>query len=131
LDLLDWFRQVHPWGKLFRLLDRLPWWSQYKLAIADDDELATLVRETGTPDPDTGTKQPKLSEWNPIREIVVEVRDAASRIEAAVANSARRKGSKAIRPKPAARPLTAAQRVERREDYAAHLSIVEAVLPRG
>lgn len=66
-----------------------------------------------------------------MREIVAEVRDAASRIEAAVANSTRGKRGKAIRPKPAARPMTAAQRVERRSEYAEHLSIVDRVLPRG
>lgn len=107
----------------------MPWWSQYKLAIADDDELAELAQASRTDAP--AAAQPKLREWNPTREIVAEVRDAAARIEAAVANSQRRKGSKAIRPKPAARPLTAAQRVDRREDYAAHVSIVKQVLPRG
>lgn len=129
MDLLDWFRQVHPWGKLFRLLDRLPWWSQYKLAIADDDELAELAHEAGATNKKAST--PKLAEWNPVREVIVEVRDAATRIEAAVANSVRGKGRNPVRPKPSARPLTAAQRVDRRADYADHLSIVKKVLPRG
>lgn len=48
-----------------------------------------------------------------------------------VANSTRGKRGKAVKPKPAARPMTAAQRVERRIEYAEHLSVVEQVLPRG
>ena len=114
---------------MFRLLDRLPWWSQYKLALADDDELADLAHDAGATG--SSSSRPRLAEWNPTREIVAEVRDAAARIESAVANSVRGKGRKAVRPRPAARPLTAAQRAERRADYADHLSIVKQVLPRG
>lgn len=49
-----------------------------------------------------------------------------------MANAApRTKKGRTVKPKPAARPMTAAQRADRRAEYQTHLSIVEAVLPRG
>lgn len=129
MDLLDWFRQVHPWGKLYRLLDQLPKWSRYKLLLADDDDLAELAR---TDAPGTsGDRRLRLSEWDPVEELRAELRDLGARVEAAIANANRPKGKRPIRPKPSPRPMTAAQRAERRADYHAHLDIVAKVLPRG
>lgn len=106
----------------------MPKWSRYKLLLADDDELAELARGAGS---GPAARGPRLADWDPVEELRAELRDTASRIEAAIANANRPKGKQPIRPKPAARPLTAAQRADRRADYTTHLDIVAKVLPRG
>jgi hypothetical protein len=129
MDLLDYFRGVYPWGKLYRLLDQLPKWSRYKLALADDDELADLAHAAAGDGGRGG--RPRLSDWDPVEELRAEIRDGVGRIEAAIANSQRPKGKNPIRPKPSPRPMTAAQRAVRRADYATHQDIVSRVLPKG
>lgn len=129
MDLLDFFRGVYPWGKLYRLIAQLPWWSKYKLLLADDDEYAEQVRAaTGG---GTGSRRPSLTDWDPHRELVAELRDGFAGMQAAIANAAanRKKGSQAVKPKPTPRPKTAAQRAEQRADYQVHLDIVKQVLP--
>jgi hypothetical protein len=130
MDLLDFFRGVYPWGKLHRLIGQLPWWSKYKLLIADDDEYAEQARAVAGRDGSRPTR-PKLTEWDPNRELAAEMRDGFARLEAAIANTAanRKKGSQPVKPKPTLRPLTAAQRAEKRADYQVHLDIVKQVLP--
>ncbi|MDJ0404037.1 hypothetical protein QNA23_11140 [Rhodococcus erythropolis] len=41
--MLDFFRHVLPWTKLYRLLERLPPESHYKAARAMDPELAEMI----------------------------------------------------------------------------------------
>lgn len=43
MDLLDWFRGVYSWAKLYRLLGALPPESRYKTAIVMDREAAERV----------------------------------------------------------------------------------------
>ena len=40
MDLVDFFRGVHAWRKLENIIHRLPATSQYREAVAQDDELA-------------------------------------------------------------------------------------------
>lgn len=106
----------------------MPKWSRYKLLIADDDELAEQARAVPVSGPARGGRV-RLSEWDPVDELRAELRDLASRVEAAIANSVRPKGKQPARPKPAPRPMTAAQRADRRADYITHQDIVSKVLP--
>lgn len=124
---MDFFRGVYPWRKLYRLIDRLPKWSNYKLGLADDDELAELAHAAQSDSARGGRL--RLREWDPLEELRAELRDGIARVEAAIANSQRPKGKNPIRPKPSPRPVTAAQRVSRRADYHTHLDIVSRVLP--
>lgn len=128
MDLLDFFRGAYPWDKLYRLIGQLPWWSKYKLLLGDDDEYAEAARAQQG-DGSSGTRRPKLAEWDPNRELGAELRDGFARLEAAIANSNRKKGTQPVKPKPALRPMTAAQRAEQRADYQVHLDIVKQVLP--
>jgi len=128
MDLLDFFRGVYPWDKLYRLIGQLPWWSKYKLLLADDDEYAEASRAQQSGGA-SETRRPKLAEWDPNRELAAELRDGFARLEAAIANSNRKKGSQPVKPRPTPRPLTAAQRADRRADYETHLAIVKQVLP--
>lgn len=107
----------------------MPWWSKYKLLLADDDEFAEQARGATGGSGSTGVRRPKLVEWDPHRELVAELRDGFAGVQAAIANTNRKKGSQPIKPKPALRPFTAAQRAERRADYQVHLDIVKQVLP--
>ena len=48
--MLDFFRGRHSWRKLRSLLDRLPSHSQYRAAVAQDDEQAReFLNSGGTP----------------------------------------------------------------------------------
>lgn len=127
MDLLDWFRGVYPWRKLERLIGQLPWWSKYKLLLADDDEYAEQVRALSGGS--AGSRRPTMAEWDPHRELVAELRDGFAQVQAAIANSNRTKGSQAVKPKPVPRPKTATQRADARADYAVHQDIVKQVLP--
>lgn len=50
LDLLDFFRGKHPWGKLARLLGHLREGTSFRTAQARDEELArALARDTRKP----------------------------------------------------------------------------------
>ncbi|MEV2222759.1 hypothetical protein AB0E01_23115 [Nocardia vinacea] len=43
MDLLDFFREVHPWPKLYRFLKRLPPGAHYKADLEMDEELAKRI----------------------------------------------------------------------------------------
>lgn len=105
----------------------MPKWSRYKLALADDDELADLTHTAHTGGKQAGRL--RLTEWDPVDELRAEIRDLGARLEAAIANTNRPKGKNPYRPKPSPRPMTAAQRAARRADYAIHQDIVSRVLP--
>lgn len=65
LDILDFFRGILPWGKLHRMLGRLPQGSQYWAARADDDEAADQYLDTeDAKKPRKPQQPPALGEMN-------------------------------------------------------------------
>lgn len=112
LDLLDFFRGRYSWAKLWRLVGRLPWDSQYKLALADDDEIAdralVVDERGGRPSP------PLMAEWNELRDLRSAILDGLASVERTIiaVNTPRGKRVPEFRPQP--RPETAAMRVARR-----------------
>lgn len=81
LDLLDFFRGVLPWGKLARLILRLPWYSDYKRALEDDLEFWTDYY-AGVEDANdlaqSGGGRPSLTGWDEYRELAADLKDQIS-----------------------------------------------------
>lgn len=73
LDLLDFFRGRHPWGKLARLLGHLREGSAYWVATARDRDLARMLAEKNK-----GVKKPSpmpLTEMNTTNQLLVALVD--------------------------------------------------------
>ena len=104
LDLLDFFRRVHPFAKLDRLIARLlriPR-SFYRLALVEDEELAQQILETyGDEEVEDGG--PDLAVWSPEMARLTDIFDRLGELVAVTA-AAHGQGS---RPKAAPRPSSA------------------------
>lgn len=117
VDILDFFRGVHPWGKLERLIGRLGRMSQshYRHDLAQDDELAEQMAEG-----DDGVQReyrPQLEDWTPVVAGLANVEDRLSELLVATVAV---QGGKPPKVRPAKRPETAADRVESRKDMQQH-----------
>lgn len=126
-DLLDYFRGARPWAQLDRYVRRLPSWSETKRAMADDDELQRYREEHA---PKTSARRPpRLTEWTLADELFAALADTTNAICVAVGQSVSPRG-KGPKFKPGRRPLTAAERAERRRDRDTIAEIVSIMLPR-
>ncbi len=108
---------------MLRLIGRLPEHSQYQLALADDDDLATGT--TGGP-----RRRPPLRAWSAERELRATLYDVATLIQVAIAAVNTPKGKSPPKFKPTPRPETAADRVRRRLELETHDQIVQMFKPR-
>lgn len=121
------------WRYLLNLIDRLPRHSYYYEAVANDEEHAKMLakamasREAG----DGGPKGPPIHTWTPEVSALTEVLDAVRNVAYTVAavNSTKRIEP----PKPAQRPVTALDRLMKRERHearqATHQKLVARLLP--
>lgn len=111
--MLDFFRGRYAWAKLWRLIGRLPWDSQYKLALADDEELADraliVAEERGSrPAP------PSMAEWNELKDLRTAILDGLASVERTIIAVNTPKGKRVPDYRPQPRPETAAMRIARR-----------------
>lgn len=122
-----------PWGKFHRLLEHLPEFGRYKLAVADDDELAAaiLAHRRNAPAPTGSGRRVPLMSWTEQRELAATLTDLLTSLRLQILAGQLPRGKKPPKVPPAARPRTALQRVEARSDLARHRLIVSQVLPRG
>lgn len=111
------------WRRLLNLIDHLPAHSAYAEALAADEDLAVAVLAHPQPDGATG---PRVSEWTSERAALAEISDKLSTLIAATIAAAGSRPPKLI---PSPRPRVAADQVRERQRAAAHLSLVERVLP--
>ncbi len=114
-DLLDYFRGARPWAQLMRLVNTLPAWSHTGRAMADDDDLQRFRERKFGPTPAAGPRM-TLSGWSEFDELLATINDAANSIKVTIAQSVTERGKPAPKFKPHRRPLTAADRAERRRD---------------
>jgi hypothetical protein len=105
------------------LIDHLPGHSAYAEALAADEELAAVVLTHPRPAEAFG---PRVSEWTPERAAMAEISDKLSSLIAATIAAA---GSRPPKLPPSPRPRVAADRLRERQRAAAHLSLVERVIP--
>lgn len=122
------------WRYLLNLIDRLPRHSYYYEAVANDEEHAEMLakamaqREQGD---STGPTGPPIHTWSPEVAALHDVLDAVRNVSYTVAavNSQKRIEP----PKPAPRPVTALDRLMKRERHrerqAKHQSLVARLLP--
>lgn len=122
MDLLDFFRGVHPWGKLERLLPALPSSSRYAAARASDDErVFAYLDEHG--EPRRGGAGP-LDEWSPLVERMQRVIEA---LDVQTASLVRVLGGTSSDPRPGARPSTSLDRWRERQWMRTHDDLVAEV----
>lgn len=136
LDLLDFIRGVHPWGKLLRIADQLPRASRYQAALADDDEMAEqylahvgvardeMEREGKVYRPRT------LAGWTDEVATMADLADAMNQLHATLiqANSAKGASRPTVNKYP--RPVTALDRARRQRDIAQAAQVRDAFSPR-
>lgn len=107
LDLLDFFRGRYSWRKLSALVRQLPSWSHSTEAMANDDELAEMLKDQ----PQGESTGPRVSEYTPE---VARLDQLVDRVSELIALTVQVAGGKAPRVKPAQRPETAFSRAEKR-----------------
>lgn len=130
-DLLDFFRGTRPWAQLVRLVDNLPAWSRTGRAMVDDDELHEW-RERRRAEQGLSARPPlRMRDWTEFDELIQTVHDAANAIRITIAQVNTPKGRNAPTFKAGKRPLTAAERHERRKDRQVVADIVAQLLPDG
>lgn len=110
LDLLDFFRGELPWGKLQRLMLRLPWYSDYKRALEDDEEFWT-DHYARVEDPEelaqSGGERPSLAAWDEWRELAADLKDQIAQQTISLLGPHVPKGKPKPKFKPVARPKPA------------------------
>lgn len=141
-DLRTWLRidlgemwRSRRWNTLLAYIDRLPRWSLYHEAVANDPEhaemVATAMAESGDRD-DSGTLSgPPLSTWTPEVEAIVKLTDAVKGLYAVIPMS---QGAKNVKqPDPEPRPKTLLEQARRRGEYqrrkAKHDALAARLLP--
>ena len=110
VDLLDFFRGVHPWGKLHRLMLRLPWYSEYKRALEDDAEFwenyYARVEDPAELEGDPGAP-PSLAAWDEWRELAADLKDQLAQQTISLLSPHVPKGKPKPKFKPVKRPKPA------------------------
>ncbi|HEX7050128.1 MAG TPA: hypothetical protein VF188_08015 [Longimicrobiales bacterium] len=106
-------------------LEHLPSTAAYHAALAQDEELAREVVESGD-ESAARPRPPDLTEWGPDVQVLAEVRDLLASL---LVVTVRANGGKPPKPKPYPRPETALQRVKRRTRVLRHSELVRRVLP--
>lgn len=108
-----------------RLVNRLPAWSNFGRALADDDELHRWREDQRGPK--TPEKPRRISDWTDFDELIATITDLGNALRTTIiaANSEKGKGPKF---KPLARPKTAAERAEARRDRETVADIIAIAL---
>lgn len=129
VDLLDFIRGVHPWGKLLRLAGQLPASSRYQAALADDDdavrEYLSVVGEDHDERVRSGEipRRPRtMAGWSEELAGIADMVDAVNQLHATLSQVNSKSGT---RPKVARypRPVLAVDRARRERD----LTVVASV----
>lgn len=105
VDLLDFFSGNLPWGKLQRLMLRLPWYSDYKRALEDDADFwenyyagvedANALAQSGD------GERPSMAAWDEWRELAADLKDQLAQQTISLLSPHIPKG----KPKPKFRPV--------------------------
>lgn len=107
--------------KALNLLARLPRQSQYKAALAADDEMVALL-----PDVEGGEYRPPLTEWSPEVEHLAVIADAVRSLPSVIAASAGVKNGPAV-PKSMPRPDSAWERLKAKRQRNTQLRTLSAI----
>lgn len=122
LDLLDWFRGVHQWPKLYRLLRKLPPDSDYKSDLAMDEKLAARILELEKAEKKKrGNKEDKPAPLTPHgltrqMSLTMHLIDAVHDLNTTLIAVNLPKGKKAPKARRFPRPMTAVDRLRREQE---------------
>lgn len=123
------------WNTLLAMIDRLPAWSNYHNAVANDPEhaemLATALAEDEERDDSSVTSGPSLTSWTPEVEAITRLIDAVKVLHYVIPAS---QGSKSAKqPPPEPRPVTLLESARKRATYnrrkAKHDALARRILP--
>jgi hypothetical protein len=119
------------WNTLLAMIDRLPAWSSYYAAVANDPEhaeMAATAMEEGENREDPETSGPALTSWTPEVEVLTRVVDAVKALHYLIPAAA---GSKSVKPPPPEpRPVTLLDSARRRAAYKVKKTRHEALAAR-
>jgi hypothetical protein len=122
IDLAEHWRKRR-WRRLLNIVDRLPSWSHFADALADDEEYARVILAA---DASGGSeaRAPRVRDWSPLHD---EVTVLVDRVGELISITAAAHGGKAhIPPRP--RPRTAADRLRDARHLAAHEALTRRLL---
>lgn len=109
------------WRRLLVLIDGLPAWSRFGAAFADDDEYAEAALSR---DGERKPSPPSLAYWDPILDVLNDIRDRIAD------NLAAATGGK-VRIPPRERPMTALDRAREGQARQRQLTLVKRLLPNS
>jgi hypothetical protein len=121
--MLDFFRDRLSAGAILDYLEHLPRTSAYHSAIAEDEELAAELARL----PEQRPSPPRLAEFSPEMQALAEIRDLLATL---IGVQVARAGKKPSKVKPYPRPVSAVERIRRRQQYQKHQSLVERLTAR-
>lgn len=117
MDLLDFFRGRYTFRKLMTLIGQLPWDSQYKLGILDDEDAAAaaLDAEEAAEDDDgaPSARVISLSRWDPMAELRASLMDGLMMVARTIVMVHTPKGKRVPEFRSQPRPETALERLQR------------------
>jgi len=134
VDLGEMWRSRR-WNTLLAFIDRLPRWSLYYEAVANDPEHAKMVADalaqSGERDDSAVSSGPPLSNWTPEVEVLTRLIDAVKALHYIIPAS---QGSKSAKmPPPEERPQTLLERARKSGEYkrrkAKHDALAARMLP--
>lgn len=129
LDLLDFLRGHHPWGKLLRLVEQLPRGSRYQAARAEDDEIAEQWLEMFGDEELDKPSPPSFVGYDLKVEALLNLTDSIQELHATLV-AANAKGGKRPKVRPSRRPVTAIQTAQRRRNKAEAEKVRDLFAPR-
>ncbi|PBC38466.1 hypothetical protein CJ179_38330 [Rhodococcus sp. ACS1] len=138
MDLLDFFRGVYPWPKLYRILSRLPEGSEYRADQALDTELAEEYYAVwaATQGPDQGKdgedKKPQLrssSGYSMQIQVLMAIADLIQQLNSTLIAVNLPKGKKPPKVRPMPRPVSAFDLVRARHEKDEVDNLLSILLP--
>lgn len=122
LDLLDFFRGEHPWGKLLRLLDQMPVTSKYIIAQRADDDYVQRLVDSGI---DLNAKQEMTEDgYGPIEARLDNLADSVNAVRHALLQVAGEKPGNFTRVE---RPVNAIQKFKEKARLKRHYDLLDEV----
>lgn len=130
MNIFDYFEGVRPWAQLVRFVNHLPSYSATGRAMADDDDLAEWREQQMTPaERARGPRPPRITEWTLADELLATMADMTTALRTTLVALQTPKGKQAPKFKPMRRPLTAAERVEKRRELQTVAEIISIARP--
>lgn len=122
IDIHDYFRGARKWTEFHRLIRRLPRHSHFYASLLDNEEDAAALLADGEP------SSFGMRDWTHERDLLSTLIDEVRLMHATLYSS---HGGKNFPFKPMPRPVTALQRVDRRQKLDRHRERVRLVIPES